>query len=129
MRTHGSRSASVGMIPGCPLRLSEDVFLLFGGFLGDIHHYIDQLVAAAAVLVVGNTLAAETEHLARLCACRDVEASATADGGHFHAAAATAVGMSSMRLYITSAPSRISSGCGISSTTTRRSPGTPPPLG
>ncbi len=37
-----------------------------------------------------------------------------------------AVGMSSIRLYITSWPSRMSSGCLTSSITTRRSPLTPP---
>ena len=39
-----------------------------GEVFGDVDHDVDKLVASSAVLLVGQTLATQTQHLAGLCA-------------------------------------------------------------
>ena len=52
--------------------------------LRNVHHYIDQFVAGASVVLVRKAFSAETQHFARLCACRNVDAGASGDGGDFY---------------------------------------------
>jgi len=65
----------------------EGSLLLLGELFGYIHHDIDKLIASAAVFIVGQTFAAETEHLAWLSAGRDIDAGTPSDSGYFHGAA------------------------------------------
>ena len=104
-----------GLYAGGAAQAFEDSLLLVGELLGHVDHDVDEFVAAASVLVVGPA--------GMLRRARPPMVGTSTEPPR------TAVGMSSIRLYITSAPSRMSSGCLISSTTTSRSPGTPPPLG
>lgn len=60
----------------------ECAFLVGSELLGDVDHDVDELVALAAVLLVGQSLSAEAQHLAGLCSGGDVDAGASADGGY-----------------------------------------------
>lgn len=70
----------------------EGSLLLLGELFGYIHHDIDKLIASAAVFIVGQTFAAETEHLAGLSAGRDIYAGTPCDSGYFHGAAESSGG-------------------------------------
>ncbi len=59
-------------------------FLSIRKFLRNIDHDIDQFIAGTSVFRIRKTFAAKTQHLARLCACRDIHTGSACNRRNFN---------------------------------------------
>ena len=87
LREYAPAVVVAGLDAGLRAHSLEFGLLGIGKLLGDVDHDVDQLVACATVFLIGQTLAAKAQNLARLCARRHVQASTARDSGHFHGSA------------------------------------------
>ena len=72
--------------------LAEKLFLMLGQFLRNLDQYLNDFVAVAIRANVRQALTLELEHLAVLCACRDVEMIVALEGRHFDGPAERGLG-------------------------------------